>query len=111
MKIKTEPLVTIYIVSKNHRKYLLKSIKSVLLQSYKNLEIFFVDDNSKDKSFELAKKSFTKKKIKFVKFKKNTGLQSIANFVLKHSNGKYFLRLDADDWLDENAILLILFIK
>ncbi len=62
MKIKTEPLVTIYIVSKNHRKYLLKSIKSVLSQSYKNLEIFFVDDNSKDKSFELAKKSFTKKK-------------------------------------------------
>ena len=51
MKIKTDPLVTIYIVSKNHRKYLLKSIKSVLSQSYKNLEIFFVDDNSKDKSF------------------------------------------------------------
>ncbi len=109
MKIKTDPLVTIYIVSKNHRKYLLKSIKSVLSQSYKNLEIFFVDDNSKDKSFELAKKSFTKKKIKFVKFKKNTGLQSIANFVLKHSNGKYFLRLDADDWLDENAILNLVY--
>ena len=36
-------------------------------------------------------------------------MQSIANFVLKHSNGKYFLRLDADDWLDENAILNLVY--
>ena len=62
MNLKNEPLVTIYIVSRNHRKYLSKSIKSVLSQSYKNLEIFFVDDNSKDKSFELAKKFYKKKK-------------------------------------------------
>ena len=109
MKFKNFPLVTIYIVSKNHRKYLLKSIKSVLSQSYKNLEIFFVDDNSKDKSFELAKKYYKKKKIRFFKFKKDTGLQSIANFVLKHANGEYFLRLDADDWLDENAILNLVY--
>ncbi len=105
---KNYPLVSIYIVSKNHSSFINKSIKSVLSQSYKNLEIFFIDDNSKDKSFEKAKK-FKKKNIKFFKFKKNTGLQTIANFVLKHAKGKYFLRLDADDWLDENAVLNLVY--
>ncbi len=108
MILNNKPLVTVYIVSKNHSKYLSKSIKSVLTQSYKNLEIFFVDDNSNDSSFKTAKK-FKNKKIKFFKFKKNTGLQSTANFILKHSNGKYFFRLDADDWLDENAILNLVY--
>ncbi len=105
---KNYPIVSIYIVSKNHSSYVDKSIKSVLSQSYKNLETFFIDDNSNDKSFEIAKK-FKKKNIKFFKLKKNTGLQSIANFVLKHAKGKYFLRLDADDWLDENAILNLVY--
>ena len=108
MILKKKPLVTIYIVSKNHSKFLAKSIKSVLSQSYKNLEIFFVDDNSTDGSFKKAKK-FKEKKIKFINFKKNTGLQSIANFVLKLAKGDYFFRLDADDWLDENAILNLLY--
>ena len=53
MILKKKPLVTVYIVSKNHSKFLAKSIKSVLSQSYKNLEIFFVDDNSTDGSFKL----------------------------------------------------------
>ena len=109
MNFKSQPLVTIYIVSRNHKQYLLNSIKSVLSQSYKNLEIFFVDDNSNDKSFETAKKFYKKKNIKFIKFNKNTGLQSIANYILKYANGEYFIRLDADDWLDENAILNLIY--
>ena len=43
-----QPLVTIYVVSHNYGKYLAKSIKSILDQTYKNWELFIVDDNSKD---------------------------------------------------------------
>ena len=108
MILKNNPLVTVYIVSKNHNKYVIKSIKSVLAQSYKNLEIFFIDDNSIDGTFKKAKR-IKNKKIKYYNFKKNKGLQSIANFVLKLARGKYFFRLDADDWLDQNAILNLLY--
>ena len=55
MILKKKPLVTIYIVSKNHSKFLAKSIKSVLSQSYKNLEIFFVDDNSQMEALKKLK--------------------------------------------------------
>jgi CMP-N-acetylneuraminic acid synthetase len=35
------------------------------------------------------------------------GLQKVANHVLKLASGKYLMRLDADDWLDESALLLM----
>ena len=87
MILKNNPLVTVYIVSKNHNKYVIKSIKSVLAQSYKNLEIFFIDDNSIDGTFKKAKR-IKNKKIKYYNFKKNKGLQSISNFFLKLARGK-----------------------
>ena len=47
------------------------------------------------------------KKTTFIDNKKPLGLQKLANLVLSQANGKYMMRLDADDWLDENALLLL----
>ena len=98
------PLITIYVVSKNHSKFIMQSLKSIVKQTYTNWELFFIDDNSNDKSFQIAKK-INNKKIKFIKLRKNFGVQKIANYVLKKSKGKYLIRLDGDDWFDENALL------
>ena len=99
------PLISVYIVSKNHRKFIKQAIQSVIKQTYVNWELYVIDDNSKDQSFELAKSYKKNKKIKLIKLKKNTGLQKIANQILKKSRGKYIIRLDGDDWFDENALL------
>lgn len=100
------PLVTLYVVTKNHEKYVAKCIKSALNQSYHNIELHIIDDNSSDKTVaQISKIISKKKKIKFFKNKKTLGLQKIANQVIKNCNGDYLLRLDGDDWLDENAIL------
>ena len=105
MNLKT-PLVTIYIVSKNYGKYLEKAIISVFDQSYKNWELFIVDDNSIDSTRNILKKKikFKNNKIILIKNTRNTGLQKIANRVLFSSKGKYFIRLDADDWFEPEAI-------
>jgi glycosyltransferase involved in cell wall biosynthesis len=102
-------LVSIYIVSKNYGKYLSQAIKSVLKQSYKNWELFIIDDNSNDDTLKIARRFYNKnKKIKKIfSYKKNQGLQFIANKVLEICDGKYIIRLDADDWLNENALLLL----
>ena len=47
------------------------------------------------------------KKIKVISNKSPIGLQKIANMVLGMANGKYMIRLDADDWFDESAIQLL----
>ena len=105
------PLISIYIVSKNYGKYVSKAIKSILKQTYKNWELYLINDNSSDDTIKIFKKykSKNKKIIKVLNFKRNTGLQKISNNILKICNGKYILRLDADDWMNENALSIMIF--
>ena len=47
--------VTIYVTSHNYSRFLKESIESVLNQTYKNWELFLIDDGSSDDSFEIMK--------------------------------------------------------
>ena len=85
------PLVSVYIISKNHEKFVKQAIQSVIKQTYLNWELYVIDDNSTDKSFEIAKSFKKNKKINLIKFKINFGLQKIANQILKKAKGKYFI--------------------
>ena len=102
-------LVTIYIPCRNYGMYLSQSIESVLNQSYTNWELFIINEGSNDDTQDIAKEYELKypNKIKLINNKKAIGLQKIANHILDISKGKYMIRLDADDWLDESAILLL----
>ncbi|MEL0008707.1 MAG: glycosyltransferase family 2 protein [Flammeovirgaceae bacterium] len=107
--MKDEPLVTIYIPSKNYGKYLDKAVKSVLNQIYSNWELYIIDEGSNDDTEKIAK-NFIKKfptKIKFILNSQPVGLQKLANHILEIANGKYIIRLDADDWLHEVALLIM----
>jgi glycosyltransferase involved in cell wall biosynthesis len=104
-----EPLVTIYIPSKNYGKYLDKAVKSVLKQIYLKWELYIIDEGSNDNTKNIAR-NFTKKfptKIKFIKNTQPIGLQKLANHIIEIANGKYIIRLDADDWLHEVALLIM----
>lgn len=107
MKKKNEnrPLVSVSITCKNYGKYIEKSLESVLEQSYNNIEIFVIDDNSIDESKKiLAKVKKKYPKINCIYNNKNLGLQKISNLIIKICKGHFFLRLDADDWLQKDAI-------
>ncbi len=98
-------LVTVSITCKNYSKFLKQSLQSVINQTYRNLEIFVTDDNSNDKSRKILE-NFKKKypKINCIYNKKSLGLQKISNSILKICRGHFFLRLDADDWLNKDSI-------
>ena len=104
-----KPLVSILIASYNKEKYVTRCIKSCLSQTYKNVEIIFVDDGSTDNSYEKAKKH---KKIKAFKnyTKKNKNefntFFQINSYLLafKKSKGKIIAFLDADDFFKKNKI-------
>lgn len=99
-------LITVYIPNHNYENYLDKAIKSVLNQTYKNIELIIIDDGSTDNSKEIIQRYTDNKKIKFI-FQKNKGLNISNNIALKLSKGKYIFRLDADDWLDPNCIEIL----
>ena len=103
------PLVSILIASYNKEKFVYRCLKSCLNQSYKNIEIIFVDDGSKDKSFETASKFkgvkvFKKKRIKS-KIKFNTYYQCETYcYAFKKSKGKIVTLLDSDDFYKKEKI-------
>jgi glycosyltransferase involved in cell wall biosynthesis len=100
------PLVTLYIANYNYSKYLDKCIQSVISQDYDNIEVLIIDDGSTDNSKAIIDKYKSQPNVTCF-YNQNQGLISTANFALAKTKGEYFIRLDADDWLETNAISIL----
>lgn len=105
----TAPMVTVYIPCRNYGRFLPQAIDSVLSQSFTNWELFLVDEASEDDSLEIMNAYAAKhaEKIKVIAHETPMGLQRTANEVLALARGRYFIRLDGDDWFDEAALLVL----
>jgi glycosyltransferase involved in cell wall biosynthesis len=92
-------LVSIIIPTFNRSTFLLRAIKSVLNQSYKNFELIVVDDGSTDDTEILLQDLITNKSIHYYK-KSNGGVASARNFGAIKALGHWYAFLDSDDeWL------------
>ena len=99
-KFKVSILMTVY----NHQRYVYKSIKSILNQSYNNFEFIIINNGSSDSSLDIIKK-FKDKRIKIYNLKKNIGRTECLNFGLKKCKGKFIAIQDSDDVSKKNRIL------
>ena len=97
-------LVSIIITNHNYGKYLARCLRSCLDQSLdkSDYEIIVVDDCSTDNSKLIIKKFLREKNIKFFFTKKNLGVAAAANLGIKKSKGKYFVRIDSDDYVSKD---------
>lgn len=99
-----EELISIIIPVFNAESTLEKCIKSVLEQTYKNLEIILINDGSTDNSKKICQ-SF-QMKYNIIKFfeKENKGVSSARNLGIEKSRGGYITFIDSDDYVSENFI-------
>lgn len=97
-------LVSVIIPVYNVEAYLDRCIKSVVSQTYPNLEIILVDDGSTDQSGDMCEawKEFDQR-IKVI-HKENGGLGFARNSGLDAAQGDYVIFLDSDDYLSLSAI-------
>lgn len=86
----------------NTEKYLSRCVESILLQTYKNLEIILVDDGSTDKSGEICENYRAKDERIVVIHKKNGGQADARNAGLEVVTGDYIAFVDSDDWLEKD---------
>lgn len=98
--------VTVYVSSFNYGKYIQEAINSVLKQSSDNWELLLINDNSSDSTEEIMSLYSGNEKVRIFKTK-GIGLPAVANLAVKHANGEYVIRLDADDIFDENILLVL----
>ena len=100
------PKVTVYIPTYNYGKYIEQAIQSVLNQTMEDWELIVINDGSTDNTSEILRRYENHPKISIIE-QENRGLTVSNNIGLRLSDGKYLMRLDADDYLDENALLVL----
>lgn len=98
--------VTVYIPSRNYGRFLSDAIESVLRQSLDSWELLLVDDGSADGTGEILARYESDPRVRIFRTG-GIGLSGVANLALREARGEYVVRLDADDVLDENALLVL----
>ena len=93
--MKEQPLVTVLIPVYN-RPMVINTIKSIIDQTYQNLEILVIDNASTDNTVETIR-SLNDDRIRLVVNEKNLGQTGSMNRGLKLAEGKYIARIDSDD--------------
>lgn len=99
-------LITVYITNYNYGKYIRQAIESVLHQTLQNFELIIIDDGSTDDSRSIIEEYEHHSNVKII-FQQNHGLNVTNNIALRVSNGKYIIRLDADDYFHPQALELL----
>jgi len=95
-------LLSIIVPAYNAECYIEKCIKSILAQTYHNIEIIIIDDGSKDATGDLCKKlSLEDRRIKYF-YKENEGLAKARKTGVKIAEGEYIGFVDSDDWIDSD---------
>ncbi|WP_143244776.1 glycosyltransferase family 2 protein, partial [Basilea psittacipulmonis] len=100
------PFISVIMPAYNVEKYIEKSIRAVLAQTYRHFELIVIDDGSKDNTGKIIQKlALEDSRIKFIENKNNKGIVCTLNMVVSQVKGDYIARMDADDmaypfWLD-----------
>ncbi|RCS57401.1 glycosyltransferase family 2 protein [Parvibium lacunae] len=92
----SDPLVSIAMPIYNGERYLKLALDSLIRQSYKNWELWLIDDGSTDRSLTIAQ-SFNDPRIRIVRDGNNEGLARRLNQAIDLARGEYLMRMDQDD--------------
>lgn len=96
--------ITVIVPVHNGEKYIERCIESILNQSYKNIEILIINDNSTDITNEIVAKYLELPNIRYIVNDKTLGPARTRNLGLSKATSPYILFLDCDDWIDLNCI-------
>ncbi len=103
------PLVSVGVVTYNSAKYVIETLESIKVQTYKNIEVIVSDDASSDTTVEICKKWIEENKDCFVNLKlltvqQNTGTSGNCNRILREAKGTWIKLIAGDDLFLPSAI-------
>lgn len=103
------PKVSVYVAARDYGRWLPQCLASIERQSLPDWEAIVIDDGSRDDTGLIAEafRSRHPDRVRVLRHDEPRGLRACANAALEAARGEYVMRLDADDWLDENALLVL----
>ena len=103
-----QPLVSIITPCYNCERYVQRYIDYIIMQTYKNIELIFVNDGSKDNTEKILlenKEKIENSGMKFIYvYQKNKGLGGAINTGLKYITGEYFTWCDSDNFYSKEYV-------
>ncbi|GFE71017.1 glycosyltransferase [Chroococcus sp. FPU101] len=97
------PLVSVIIPAYNAEVFIEKTLKSVLSQTYKNIEVIVIDDGSEDQTVDLVRKIMQQDQRVILLQQVNSGVAAARNLGIEKAKGEFIAPIDADDlWYAEN---------
>lgn len=94
------PLVSVIIPVYNVGEYIEQCLRSVMSQSYSNLEIIVVDDGSTDSTFDICSRLAQEDNRILIIHIENSGVSVARNVALKNAKGEYIGFIDGDDLIE-----------
>lgn len=93
--------------------YIERCARSLFEQTYKDIEFIFVNDATPDNSVDILNRVMKEyngilEKVVIINHDNNRGLASARNTAISAAKGEYILHVDSDDWLEKDAVELML---
>jgi len=105
---KDKPLVSLVIIAKDIENYIDHCVSSCCIQTYANVEVVIVVDKSKDETASRAQAwAAMDRRVKSIVLEKATGPNGARKIGIRAASGSYLMLLDGDDWINEDAIELL----
>ncbi len=101
------PTVAVLIPAYNEETVIVRTIRSVMMSSHKNIRIIVIDDGSKDRTYEVAREAYPKEIASgrlTVLTKANGGKADALNFALERIEEEIYVGIDADGVIAHDAI-------
>ncbi len=99
-----KPFVSVIVPAYNEEINCLRTINSLLNQDYPNIEIIFIDDGSKDGTYDKVRNEFANNPKVKTYTKPNGGKATALNFGIEKSSYEFLVCIDADTQLEKDAI-------
>lgn len=108
-----EPLVSIIIPVYNAEHSIRRTFESLIKQQYAQIELVVIDDCSTDNTLKLIQYFKPEAEsigwtLKIISHTQNIGVATARNTGLDHAKGEYLYYVDADDYIESNAIRLLI---
>ena len=101
---KRDALVSVIVPVYNAEEYLSICLKSIINQTYKNLQIIIINDGSTDSSKKICDDFAEMDRRIVVIHNANCGVSYTRNLGIEKADGQFICFVDADDWLEPDFI-------
>lgn len=111
MNTNTDDLISVAFSAYNHERYVEETIRSIMAQTYQNIELLVIDDGSTDRSFEILQSLKRECERRFVRVvfetQENKGTCVNQNKIIDIAKGKYLYWTASDDMLKPESVRVL----